>query len=145
MKLLIVYYSHTGNNRLLAGHLGRRLGARVVEVAEKHKRTSLTIPLDMLFERHPAIRAIDASARKFDHVLLVPPLWNMAVAHPMQTAITRLKEDLGKFSFASLCGYPRPAQPVHVGGEIARRAGKVPEHVWEMYVSIQSRQRIATR
>jgi flavodoxin len=36
MKLLIVYFSYPkGNKRLLANHLGERLGATVVQVKER--------------------------------------------------------------------------------------------------------------
>lgn len=134
MNLLIVCYSHTGNNRLLAEHLGRRLGARMAEIVEKRRRTGLTILLDLLFKRHPAIHAIGVSPKEFDHVLLMAPVWNMTVAHPMQSAITQLKGELDRFSFASLCGYERPGQPAHLARQIGRLAGRAPEHVWELHV-----------
>lgn len=134
MKLLIVYYSHSGNNRLLAEHLGRILGARVEGVIEKRKRTGLTILLDMLLKRRPAIHAIEVSPKAFDRVLLAAPVWNMSVAYPMQTAIKQMRGDLGKFAFVSLCGYGRPGQSTYLAGELARLAGKAPEHVWELHV-----------
>ena len=134
MNTLIVYYSHSGNNRLLAEHLGRILGARVEGVIEKRKRTGLTMLLDMLLKRRPAIHAIEASPKDFDRVLLLAPLWNMHIAHPMQTAIGQLKGRLDGFSFASFCGYARPGQSEHVTGELAKLAGKAPERVWELHV-----------
>lgn len=135
MKLLILYYSHTGNNRLLAERLGREFGARVVGVVEKRKRHGLTILLDMLFKRRPPIRDLGVSPRDYEHVLLMAPLWNMGIAHPMKSAILQMKDALARFSFVSFCGYERPGQAAHVAKELEQLTGKAPVQVWELHVS----------
>lgn len=134
MNLLIVYYSHTGNNRLLAEHLGRMFSARVVGVTEQRKRTRATILIDMLFRRHPAIHPVGVSPQDFDAVLLVAPVWNMSVAGPMQTAIVQMQDALTAYFFVSLCGCERPGQSAHLAGELTQLAGKAPERVWELHV-----------
>jgi flavodoxin len=134
MRLLIVYFSLTGNNRLLAEHLGRELGARVVGVVETHQRSGLTILLDMLFKRRPAIRDLGVAPQDYDHVLLLAPLWNMNIAHPMTSAILQMKAALGRFSFVSFCGYQRPGQAAHVAQELERLTGRAPARVWELHV-----------
>ncbi|HRP95260.1 MAG TPA: hypothetical protein PL143_03335 [Rhodocyclaceae bacterium] len=134
MTLLIICYSHSGNNRLLAEHLGRLLGARVVGVVEKRKRTGLTMVLDMVFKRRSAIHDLGVSPKAYDHVLLIAPLWNKRVANPMRSAIEQIRGELDRYSFVSLCGHERPGQSAHVTRELERLVGKAPERVWELHV-----------
>ena len=135
MKLLIVYYLLSGINRMLAEHLGQRLGADVVAVREKKKkRTGFMTFLDLMLKRKQEILPLEVSPANYDHVLLVAPLWDMSIAYPMATAIQQWGGDLKKFSFVSFCGYVRPGQSDHVANELETLTGKVPQHVWELHV-----------
>ena len=49
MKTLIVYYSLTRNNEIIAQDLQRRLGCDIWKLTEKNKRRRLTIFLDVFF------------------------------------------------------------------------------------------------
>lgn len=135
MKLLILYYSFTGNNELLAKHLACRFVCRAEAVLEKRKRRPLTILLDMLFKRRPEIHGLRAAPADFDHVLFLAPLWNMGVAHPMASAIRQTRDALPDYSFVSLCGYERAGQREHLIRELRELTGKSPSHVWELPVS----------
>jgi hypothetical protein len=135
VKLLIVYFSLSGNNRLLAQQLGARLDARVVEVTEARKRGTVTILLDMVLKRRPKILPLQASAGDYDHVLFAAPLWDMWIAFPMASAIRQMAHTLPKYSFVSFCGYERPGQPAHVTDELTTLVGRAPEQVWELHVS----------
>ena len=134
MKPLIIYYSFSGNNELLAKHLASRLVCRAEAVVEKKQRRPITILLDMIFKRRPAIFALRASPADFDHVLLMAPLWNKGIAHPMGSAIRQVRDVLPDYSFVTLCGGERPGQHEHVWGELEKLAGKPPIHVWELHV-----------
>jgi hypothetical protein len=135
MRLLIVYYSLSGNNRVLAEHLGQRLGAKVVAVREKKKkRTGFMTFLDLMLKRKQEIQPLDVSPTDYDHVLLIAPLWDMSIAYPMATAIRQQRDSLVKFSFVSLCGYVRPGQSDHVVKELETLTGNAPQRVWELHV-----------
>ena len=134
MKTLIIYYSFSGNNELLARHLASRLRCRAEAVVERKGRRPVTILLDMIFRRRPAILPLRASPADFDHVLLLAPLWNKGIAHPMASAIRQIADTLPDFSFVSLCGGERPGQREHVVRELEKLAGRAPRHVWELHV-----------
>ena len=135
MKPLILYYSYSGNNELLARHLASRLDCRVEAIVEKKKRRPVTILLDMALKRRPAIEEIWASPAEFDHVLLLAPLWNMGIAHPMVSAIRQIAGRLPNYSFVTLCGYDRPGQNERVRRELEELTGKAPMNVWELTVA----------
>lgn len=134
MRVLILVYSFTGNNRHLALHLANRLGAAVEEVRERRRRTVLRVVLDMMFRRRPAVHAIDADPAAFDHVLLIAPIWDMNVAHPMASAIRSLSGRLGAYSFVTLCGYVREGQPARITRDLTALAGHPPETVDELFI-----------
>ncbi len=134
MKLLIVFYSFTGNNRLLAEHLARELNCVAVEVVETRKRTPLTIMLDLLLRRWPQIEPIAVSPQDYDHVLFVAPLWNRFIGHPMKSAIRQLGDRLGDYSFVHFSGGDRPKQEEHVRRELVSIVGRPPVHMWAMFV-----------
>lgn len=46
MRILIIYFSFSGNNRLLAEHLAKRIGCDICPIVEKKRRTMVTIILD---------------------------------------------------------------------------------------------------
>lgn len=103
MKTLIVYFSFTGNNQLLANAIADDIGAEVLQITEPKKRGMLRVMLDMLFNRFPKINEIRVSLQKYDHIYLVAPIWNYHIAHPMKSFIKNNKEGLKNYSFITLC------------------------------------------
>ncbi len=103
MKTLIVYFSFTGNNKLLANTMAKDLEAEVLQITEPKKRGMFGIMLDMLFNRFPKIDNLEISWQKYDHVLLMAPIWNYLIAHPMKSFIRKNSEYLKNYSFITLC------------------------------------------
>ena len=134
MRVLILCYSRTGNNRLLANHLAERIGADFEEVRTKGWRTFLSMILDMSRDRRPKIHPLKHDVAGYDHVLFLAPLWDMNIAHPMKTCLETVARNLGPYSFVTLCGYHRDGQPEHVAGELRALTGKEPAHLTELQV-----------
>ena len=134
MRRLVLFYSFTGNNRRLAHSLAARLGAEIEEVCETRTRRILTVILDMAFNRRPAVRPLTADPAAFDHVILVAPIWDMNLAHPMASALRGMAGRLGPYSFVTLCGYRREGQTAHIREELSGLAGHPPDAVDELHV-----------
>lgn len=134
MKPLILYYSFTGNNELLAKHLADRLDCASERIIEKKERRPFTIILDMALRRRPAIEPIRALPSDHDHVVLLAPLWNKRIANPMVSAIRQIAGALPDYSFVTLCGGERPGQREQVRRELEKLTGKPPVHAWELHV-----------
>ena len=134
MKTLIVYFSYTGNNRLLANHLAHITESEISEITEQGRRTWLTMGLDMLFNRRSKIHGIERDVAQYDHVICVAPVWGSKVANPMLTFIVRNKMTIGRYSFISLCGNDGEEQRNKLVGQLERTSGKKPETVVQLNI-----------
>jgi hypothetical protein len=137
MRILIVFYSFTGNNRLLARRLSERLGADVIEVHELHPRTGFMILLDLAFQRSGRILPLGVDPEHFDHVLFLAPLWNRHIATPIRAAMRELAPQMGDYSFVSFCGGDRPQQSETVNREATLSVGRAPAHQKQIWVEKQ--------
>lgn len=134
MKTLILYYSRNGNNRVLANHLAEMLDADIEEIRPKYRFKLLGFLTDFFRNREPEIQPISNSVAEFDHVLFLAPIFDMAIAHPMRTALRRLKPKLNTYAFVTLCGYYREGQAEHILAELQTLTEKPPAHVQELWV-----------
>jgi menaquinone-dependent protoporphyrinogen IX oxidase len=135
MKILIVYFSFSGNNRLLAEHLAKRLNCDAFPIVEKKRRTIITIFLDMLFGREPKIEDLECVASNYDRIILVAPIWDSKLANPIRTLIKKEKAALSDYSFISLCGYDRSGQNESITRELLALTGITPNAVFELKIS----------
>jgi flavodoxin len=134
MKVLIIYFSFSGNNRLLAEHLATRLSCDICPIVEKKRRTGVTILLDMMFRREPKIQPLEYSVSNYDHIILVAPIWDSKLSNPMKALIQREKPALSHYSFISLCGYERSGQAESITEELTTLSGRSPRAVCELRI-----------
>ena len=130
MPCLVVYYSFSGNNRILGDHLAARLNAPAAIIEPASARTGFSIFLDLLFNRRPRVLPLQADPSAFDHILFVGPIWNLHIAHPMQSAMASLKGRVKACSFATLCGAVRPGQIEVITKDLTSAIGLAPANVW---------------
>ena len=133
MAPVILFYSFSGNNRLLAETLARALDCPAVEVTEPKPRTPLRLMLDLAFRRFPKIAPVTLPPGH-DHVLVVTPIWNKWIAHPMRSALRALGPRLGAYSIVTFSGGVRPGQVDFVDSQLAALTGHAPENHWALYV-----------
>lgn len=108
MRILIIYFPFSGNNRRLAEYLVKEIQCDICPIIEKKRRTMVTFILDMMFKRYPKIEAIETPIANYDHTILVAPIWDSKVANPLKTLIRSEKNSLNNYSFISFCGFDRP-------------------------------------
>lgn len=104
MKNIIVYYSNTRNNELLALHLQKKLSCDVLKIEEVNKRTALTILLDLLFNRNPKLKEHGIHLEQYGHFIFVAPIWAGKIASPLRSFLRKEKHYVKSYSFISLCG-----------------------------------------
>ncbi|MBS1660924.1 MAG: flavodoxin family protein [Bacteroidetes bacterium] len=124
MKTLIVYYSFTGNNALLAGYLKERLHADVYGIAEVKQRTGVTILLDVLFGRNARIKT-PSFGGEYDRLVVLGPIWNAGIASPVRTFLKMERGRFEQYAFISVCG-GRAGQEAKVTGQLTAAGGKAP-------------------
>lgn len=134
MNYVVIYYSFTGNNRLLALELQRRLGCDSVEVREAHHRSRMTILLDVLLDRKPRLEAGPVVLAHYDRAVLVAPVWAGRVATPLAAFVAQHRAELPDYAFLSLCSGV-PGQPARIADELERITGRAPLAVDQLDVN----------
>jgi flavodoxin len=132
MSTLIVCYSFSGNNRMLARFLRTRLGADLQEIEEVKPRTGFAILLDILFKRSPQIKKASIRWSQYDQVLFLAPIWNHRIASPLRAFLEQEKEHIGPYGFITLCGTGGNHK---ITAELTQLVGHPPEAVLELLVN----------
>lgn len=132
MKTLIVYYSFSGNNELLAKELQTKVNCDMIKIHELKERNGLTILLDILFCRTPEVVKPKISLAQYERVIFLAPIWAGKIANPMRAFIQMEKGSIHAYSFISLCG---DGGNKRVSLELTRIAGKRPLVVFELRIS----------
>jgi flavodoxin len=106
MKTLIIYYSYTGNNAKLAKAISNKLNADCIELKETRKRTTVSILLDIVFNRIPKIQNIDRDIIDYEYIIFVAPIWFGKIGTPLRRAFQKLKNTNQNISLVTLsAGY----------------------------------------
>ncbi|WP_147805203.1 flavodoxin family protein [Alkalicoccus halolimnae] len=132
MKLLILYYSHSGNNEKLAVELQERIGCDKYEVKEKKKRKDISIFFDFLLKRNSRLAPIEFDVSEYGPVILLAPIWAGKIAAPMRTFIKR--EKLTDYSFITLCS-GADGQREKIASELATLTPEKPTAVAELWIN----------
>jgi flavodoxin len=104
MKNIIIYYSNTHNNEILANDLQKKLSCDILKIEEVGKRTGLTILLDLIFNRKPRLRDHGVSLERYSDFIFIAPIWAGKIASPLRAFMLNEKRRIKSYSFISLCG-----------------------------------------
>jgi flavodoxin len=132
MKTIIVYYSNTKNNEILAHDLQKKLSCDILKIEEIRKRTGFTIFLDLLFNRMPKIKDHGVPLELYENFIFVAPIWMGKIASPLKSFLFKEKERVNSYSFISLCGGVK-GQATKIKKEleaILQQESKVVEELW---------------
>ena len=90
-KPLIVYYSRSGNSRIVADTLTEHLACPVENIQSTNNREGFlgvfTCVLDQLLNRDDIIEPLKKDPQNFNPVILVTPVWIGKLASPARTCI----------------------------------------------------------
>ena len=128
MKTLVLSYSFTGNNAVLAEGIAEKTGADWVKVVEKKQRNVFTIVLDVLFNRTPKIESPDRVHEGYERLVFVAPVWLGKVASPLRAVFKHYKGQVQDYSFVSISAGADGKAP-QLEPELIRRMGAKPQKV----------------
>ncbi|MCF7855175.1 MAG: NAD(P)H-dependent oxidoreductase [Candidatus Pacebacteria bacterium] len=99
MKILVVYFSRTGNTRKVATRIAESLQADIEEIKETQSRAGVAgyfgAGLASLFRKTPRIEPHARKAADFDLTIIGTPVWAFTMAAPVRTY---LEQNAGAFS-----------------------------------------------
>lgn len=107
MKVLVVYYSRTGNTRLVSDEIARMLNADIEVIDDKKNRAGvfgfLKCGFEVIFKKLPEIEPIKNNPDEYDLVIIGSPTWAGRVSSPVRTYLTSYGHRLKKVAFFTTC------------------------------------------
>ncbi|AEJ19714.1 flavodoxin family protein [Gracilinema caldarium] len=103
MKYLVVYYSHTGNNRFIAEKLAQDISADIQELVPRVKNFLLLI-FSSLLHISFGNKKLSTSVADYDAVVLCGPIWMGQLIAPLRDFIKKYRNQFKKLYFLTCCG-----------------------------------------
>ena len=103
MKILIVYYSRSGNNRFLAEKLAKDISADIMEI---HPRANAFALLAIASLTHLSLgnRTIKTNIDDYDTLIICGPIWMGQLISPLRDFIRKFRKLIKKLYFVTCCG-----------------------------------------
>lgn len=137
MKIKVINYSYTGNNRILATKIASELSAELITLEEKSERHNGKILIDLLFNFTPKLKDFNIECLdENDLVIFVGPIWMGKVATPLRECFKKLKNKLTKYAYFSLSGGASGSGfNSNIDNELTKRLGKAPDVVLDQHIA----------
>ena len=127
MKILVVYFSLTGNTKTIADAIASEIPADIEQIKDAVKRTGifgyLQTGYEAIFKRVIPIEPSGHNPGQYDLVVIGTPVWAWAMSSPVRTYIT---EHSAKFSSVAFFCTEGGAGGKGVFKEMAGLCGKQP-------------------
>lgn len=135
MKTLLVYYSFTGNNEIIAQELQERLACDLAKIVPVRKRTKFSIFIDLAFDRTPAIRDLGIPLSNYELLVFMSPIWAGKIASPLRAFLRVQRRNIHRYAFLSVCGGGQSSQKERVRNELTELIGFAPEKIEELWIN----------
>ncbi len=103
MKILVVFYSRTGNTRIVAEEIRNGLDCDIEEIIDKQKRSGILgywrSVYDAIRKKETVLEKIKNDPEDFDLLIIGTPVWNRNVSVPIRTYITQNHAKFNKLAF----------------------------------------------
>lgn len=126
MKSLVISYSYTGNNALLAKGIAEKTESDYLAIQEIKKRRLITIVLDVIFNRTPKIHQLQKKVENYDFIIYVAPIWFGKIATPFRQIFKHQKNNPINYAFVSISAGANGIFPT-VGKELQKYLSKKPK------------------
>lgn len=103
MKILVVYYSKTGNNRYLAEKMARSLAGDSEAIKPRLKAFPLLV-LFSLTKIGPGIKPLKHLVNGYDRIIVCGPIWMGGLISPLGDFLKKYSTSINRLYFATCCG-----------------------------------------
>lgn len=106
-KILVVYYSRTGNTKKIAQMIAQELNADTDEIIDKKKRNGIIGWLIAGRDGWLGKKTEITSQKKptdYDLIIIGSPVWSWTVTPPIRAYLKQHKNNLKKVAFFTTCG-----------------------------------------
>lgn len=134
MKIAVLSYSLSGNNRKLAEKVSKDLPGTYLRVNESTDRDMKKIAMDMLFGRLPKVAPKPEILEVYNFVLIISPVWMGKVASPIRPFLPYIKDKKLPYAFVTISGGAN-GQSEKLTKELEKKTGKRPKFVLDIKLS----------
>ncbi len=101
MKILVVYYTRTGNTKTVAEHIANELNADIEEIIDMKARTGVVGSASAYLRPRATttIEEIKHNPKDYDVVIVGGPIWWFSSVPAVNTFISDYKEQINKAAF----------------------------------------------
>lgn len=107
-KILVVYFSRSGETKTLAREISQKLNCALEEIKPLKSYSGILgyqrALLQALFKRTPDIRPLQNNINDFELVILGSPVWNGSLSGPARSFIAKHKSELKNVAFFATQG-----------------------------------------
>jgi len=107
-KTLVVYYSRTGNTRLVAETISATLPCDVEEIEDTRNRSGIfgyfRSGFDAWLKKLTTLKPLRYDPTPYDLVIVGTPIWNTSLSAPVRTYLTLNKGRFKSVAFFCTCG-----------------------------------------
>ena len=108
MKALVLYYSRTGNTRVVAQQIADELHAELEEIVDRTKRSGILGYLrsgrDVMRHRRAKLNPVASKLSDFDLIVLGTPVWRLSLSTPIRTFLEEHADELPRVAFFCTMG-----------------------------------------
>lgn len=102
-KILVVYYSKTGNNKYLAERLANNLGCDIEAIMPKTSSYSILL-LTTLLKLGVRVNMPKYAPSDYDVIIICGPIWMGQLVSPIKSFIKKYRESIHTIYFVTSCG-----------------------------------------
>lgn len=108
MKILIIYYSRTGNTKRIAQELATLLPADIEKIIESEPREGfinwLRAGKDAMQKKISIIAPIKSNIGEYDLLIIGSPVWAFTVPPPIRSFLTQYRSEIKRVAFFATMG-----------------------------------------
>lgn len=108
MKTLVVFYSKTGNTKIIAEELAKNFSADLEELTETQPKEGflgmIIAGKDAILQQGSAINDLKHQVANYDLVIIGTPVWAWTMANPVRSFIEKYKQNLKHVAFFATMG-----------------------------------------
>ncbi|MCK5560420.1 MAG: hypothetical protein KAJ51_07485 [Thermoplasmata archaeon] len=115
MKSIVVYFTRTGNTKVVANTISEKLGCDIEEIVDNKKRTGFIGTTGAYFtpiNKKTTIKNIKAHLSDYDMVLLGSPIWWYTMAPAASEFIKKYKDQINNLALFYTCGVDKKIRAV---------------------------------
>jgi flavodoxin len=138
MKILIVYYSRTGNTKLACEALAKELGADLLEIKDGADRSGgwgfFTGAMSALFNMQTSIEPEHPNLAPYSRIILAAPIWSGRLATAARTLIAKNRFDGKKVALFTTTNVLEKEASREKGKAAVAGAGGIAVGYWQVAV-----------